>query len=496
MRAETMTAALWAEARSAAAIRDAVHRAQQPSAAPIPALQPPAPLERDLIDYAVVRQLHKAVHDELATLLREQGEVTAEYRRAEGERLVTQHVTAWVDAQRRLREVTDDEEEELLDAVLAEVVGLGRLQPLLDNPAIENITILGHDHVRIEYREGAGVGYGKPVADSDEHLIRLVQNLARQGTAIGTTERSLSPSKPMLDMQLPDGSRLTVVYQVSQSPVVVIRRHGVIDLTLDDLAGPKYNMIDPVLADFLRAVVNSNGNVMIAGAGGSGKTTLLRGLGSCIPSDEWFVVMEESRELGFHLTGKHPWAVSLEAREGHGGTGPDGRPIGELRLGTMFPITQRLNTQRVIVGEVRDEEIIAALQAMSTTGGSFCTIHARHPDLVFDRVVELALKHRNENSVERAYRQVAGAIDYIVYVQTRNQKKNRFVSHVLELNGVVDGQVKYTTVFGPGPDGRAVPMHLPERHREDLLEAGYDMSDLNRYRGAGRWPRELNGNRR
>lgn len=236
---------------------------------------------------------------------------------------------------------------------------------------------------------------------------------------------------------------------------------------------------------------------MIAGKGGSGKTTLLRALGSCIPSNEWFVVMEESRELGFHLTGRHPWCVSLEAREGHGGLGPDGRPIGELRLGTMFPITQRLNTQRVIVGEVRDEEIIAALQAMSTTGGSFCTIHARHVDLVFDRVVELALAHRNENSVERAYRQVSGAIDYIVYVQLADESKiggakHRFVSHVLELNGVVDGQVKYTTVFGPDASGRAVPQHLPERHREDLLQVGYDLGDLNRNVGKGQWPRPLN----
>lgn len=242
MRAEALTQ----DPRGAAGvtpqgIRDALHRAQQTSPPSVlPALPPRRAAEApDLVDYAVVRQLHRDVHDELTALLREQGEVTAEYRRAEGERITTHRVNAWVDAQRRTRTVSVTEEDALLDAVLAEVVGLGRLQPLLDDATIENITILGFDQVRIEYRDGGGIGFGRPVADSDEHLIRLVQNLARQGTAIGTTERSLSPSKPMLDMQLPDGSRLTVTYQVSQRPVVVIRRHGTVDVTLDDLVGPR-----------------------------------------------------------------------------------------------------------------------------------------------------------------------------------------------------------------------------------------------------------------
>ena len=444
------------------------------------------------VDYTVVRGLHRAVSDELTVLLRDRGPTGVEQRRAEGERLVARHVTEWVDRQRQRRPVSPAEEDALLDAVQAELVGLGRLDALLRDERIENVTILGFDHVRIEYRDGT-IEAGRPVADSDEHLITVVQNLARRSTA---TERSLSPTKPMLDLQLPDGSRLTVVYQISQRPVVVIRKHGARAVTLDDLTSSAFNMIDPLLRDFFAAAMKARLNIMIAGYPGAGKTTLVRGLASEIPSDEWFVVMEESRELGLHTTGEHPWAVSLEAREGHGDRAADGRPVGEITLDDMIPISLRLNTARVIVGEVRSREIVAMLQAMGTTGGSLCTIHARGPELVFDRIVELALAHRNENSVERALRQVAGAIDLIVYVELVDEtaiggRKHRYVSHVLEVGGVVDGTVKTTTVFGPGPDGRAVPLHLPERHLARLRRVGYHADPLNQYRGVGVWPRPL-----
>ena len=306
----------------------------------------------------------------------------------------------------------------------------------------------------------------------------------------------MSPSKPMLDLQLPDGSRLTVIYQISQRPVVTIRRHGALAVTLDDLCGPRMNMIDPVMADFLRHAMRARLNMMIAGWPGAGKTTLLRGLAAEIPTHEWFVTMEESRELGLHTTGQHPWAVSLEAREGHGERGADGRPMGEITLDDMIPISLRINTTRVIVGEVRSKEIVAMLQAMGTTGGSLCTIHARGPELVMDRVVELALAHRSENSVERAYRQVAGAIDLIVYVELVDETaiggaKHRFVSHVVEVGGIADGMIKTTTVFGPDASGRAVPLHLPERHLARMRRSGYNPEPLNRYRGVGAWPRPL-----
>ena len=120
---------------------------------------------------------------------------------------------------------------------------------------------------------------------------------------------------------------------------------------------------------------------------------MLRALASEIPEREQFVVLEESRELGLHKTGRHPWAMSLESREGHGARGADGRPAGEVTIADLIPLTLRMSVQRIIVGEVRSREIVPMLQAMTTSRGSMCTIHANEPRAVMDRVIELALQH-------------------------------------------------------------------------------------------------------
>nr|WP_229789634.1 ATPase, T2SS/T4P/T4SS family [Pilimelia terevasa] len=452
------------------------------------------------MDYQLVRQLHERVVRAHTATVGESGGGEA-IGGVAAERVAARVVGEWIDAQRRHRLIAPAFEDALLEAVLAELAGLGRLQRLLDDPSIENITILGCDGVRIEYRDGR-VRTSAPVADSDAELVEMISNLARRAGDIGSTERSLSPSRPMIDLQLADGSRLAAMYVISPRPVVVIRRHGALAVALDDLVLPQYSMLDRLLADFLKAAMAARLNIMVAGWPGAGKTTLLRALASEIGSSEWFVTMEESRELGLHTTGAHPWAVALETREGHGEVGSDGRRAGEILLDDMIPMALRLNTARIIVGEVRGREIVAMLQAMGTTGGSLGTIHARGPQMVMDRLVELVLSHSGEHSVQRAFRQVAGSVDLIVYVSMVDEtsiggRKHRFVSHVLEVDGLFpDGDgVRTTTVFGPADAagaGRAVPQQLPERHLARLRRAGYDPQPLIAHRQVGRWPRPLN----
>lgn len=460
--------------------------------------QPPArifePAPPPRVDFQIVRRLRDEVSAELSQLL-QGGQADATRRQLEGERIAARRVRGWVDNQRRAGvPLPPTVERELLDAVTADLLGLGRLQLLLADPEVAEVHILGHDQVRIEHTDGSVVD-GEPVADSDAELLDILQTLARRAGS----ERNLSASTPHLSMELPDAhrSRLTAVAWVTPRPHVAIRRHRVMDVDLDRLAG--LDMISDPLREFLQAAMAADLNIMIAGLGGAGKTTLARGLAAEIAPNEPVVVMEDRRELGLHATGRHRWVMSMETRQGHGDVDARGRRRGEVSLADLIPVSLSLGVLRIIVGEVRGSEIVAMLQAMTTSRGSICTIHARHPGAVIDRCVELALAHGQEMTAELAQRMVAGALDLIVYVDIVDEtkiggRKHRFVSHVVEVIGSGDrGQVVSTELFGPGPDGRAVPRHHPERLRDALLRVGYDSRNLvpAMSTGEGGWRRPL-----
>ncbi|MFB9319254.1 CpaF family protein [Cryptosporangium minutisporangium] len=450
------------------------------------------------VDYAAVRLLGRQISERLSLWLRNHADASEDDRRRERDRVAGTQVAEWVDAQRRAGvPLGAADERALLEAVIADLVGLGRLQALLADPTIEEVHILGCDRVRITRRSGA-VEVGSPIAESDDEMVEILQTAARRA---GSTERSLSTSRPVLDLQLPDGSRLAAVYQVSHRPYAVIRRHSTLDVTLPDLAGGRGDlaeMIDPLMGEFLSAAMRAGLNIMVAGLAGAGKTTLLRALAAEIPRQEAFVVLEESRELGLHASPRHPWAMSFEAREGHGERDFSGRPAGEVTIADLIPLSLRLGVLRVIVGEVRSREIVPMLQAMTTSRGSMCTIHARTPQAVTERIIELSLSHGKDMTVELARRMAGNALDLVVYVTVQDEtaiggRKHRFVSHIEEIDGVTGDRVATTTVFGPGTDGRGVPRHLPGRTREQLLRVGYDARALSGWieAGHGAWRQPL-----
>ncbi|MEV1332750.1 ATPase, T2SS/T4P/T4SS family [Micromonospora costi] len=465
-----------------------------PASATAPAAEAPP---RPRVDFQVVRDLRRQLTERL-TLWQRGREFTVDEEDTERARLAVAVVAEYADSVRRAgTPMPAGEERLLLDQVTAELVGLGRLQTLLVDDTIEEVHILGCDQVRIT-RHGGGVDWGEPIADSDAELVEILQAAARRA---GATERSLSTSKPTLDLQLPDGSRLAAVFLVSHRPYAVIRKHNTLDVSLDDIAGSRADldeMIDPLLRDFLRASMRAGLNIMVAGLAGAGKTTVIRALMSEIAPDEPYVLLEESRELlPARRQARHRAVMSFEAREGHGERGLDGRPAGEVTIADLIPVSLRMGVLRIIVGEVRSREIVPMLQAMTTSRGSMCTIHARTPAGVGERIVELALAHGREMTVDQARRMAANALDLIVYVTVEDEtaiggRKHRFVSHVEEVIGASDnGRITTTTVFGPGPDGRAVPRHLPERVRDQLLRVGYDARLLTRWveAGTGAWRR-------
>lgn len=169
-------------------------------------------------------------------------------------------------------------DDEISEAIYARMFGAGRLQRLLDDDSIENIDINGADEVWISR---AGADYpelGEPVAANDAELIEMIQTLA---SFSGLSSRPFDAANPELDLQLPDGSRLSAVQAVAARPAVSIRRHRFQKVDLDDLVG--LGTLTHETADFLRAIVAARFSVVIAGGTNAGKTTLLRAMAAEIP---------------------------------------------------------------------------------------------------------------------------------------------------------------------------------------------------------------------
>jgi Flp pilus assembly CpaF family ATPase len=438
------------------------------------------------IDDSLVRDLQALVSDRVGAELRgretgyeEQRRVTIEAART----LVREHADSRVGAGEQLPR---DFEEHLFTAIVAYLLGLGpRLQALVENPDVENIQVNGHNRVRVEYGDGRVDETSFTAADSDDELIEHFQRAASRTSA---TERTLSTSKPILHLRLPDGARLTVIYVVTPRPAVAIRRHRIRKVSLDDMVARQ--SLTTELAQFLTAAVRGYLNIMIAGLPNAGKSTLLRAMASVIPRDEWFATLETVYELGLHETGAHPWVVPFEEREGHGELGADGRPQGEISLTDLFPHMLRMSMSRVIVGEVRAAEIVPMFDAMNTTHGSLSTIHARHPHAVFDRLAELLMRYGASRNRDGAYLTVANALDLVVFVGMQRRPGMaplRYVSHVLELNGIAEnGTIARSELFAPPRPGQlALPTQVAPSGRvaEALTYGGFNLQVL----GAPPW---------
>jgi Flp pilus assembly CpaF family ATPase len=360
-----------------------------------------------------------------------------------------------------------DEEEATAAAIHAALFGVGRLQPLLDDPEVENIDINGADRVFVGYADGREE-LQDPVADSDEELIELIQVLAAN---VGLTSRPFDSANPQLDLRLPDGSRLSAVMGVCSRPAVSVRRSRLGKVTLSDLIGS--GTMASELAGFLRAAVLARKNLMIAGATNSGKTTLLRALANEIPATERLITVERALEVGLDaFDDLHPNVVAFEERL------PNSEGLGGVTMAELVRRSLRMNPSRVIVGEVLGDEVLSMLEAMSQgNDGSMCTIHANSSQAVFRRIATYAIKSAERLPVDATNLLIAGAIDFVVFIEKRNEfarggRLRRYVSSIREVTGV-DGRVLSSEVFTAGPDGRGVP-HAPVSCLDELALHGYE----------------------
>ena len=365
------------------------------------------------------------------------------------------------------RPPTAEEEEALAAGVHAALFGVGRLQPLLEDPEVENVDINGCDRVFIGYADGREV-MGEPVADSDEELVELIQILAAYS---GLSSRSFDTANPQLDLRLPDGSRLSAVMDVTTRPALSIRRARLGKVFLADLIGT--GTFSPELGQFFKAAIAARKNIMLAGATNAGKTTLLRALANEIPPYERLITVERALELGLdQFPELHPNCVAFEQRL------PNSEGQGAISMGELVRRSLRMNPSRVIVGEVLGDEIVTMLNAMTQgNDGSLSTIHANSSMEVFNRIATYAIQSDERLPIEATHMLIAGAIDFVVFIEKRNDyshggRLRRYVSSVREVTGC-DGRVLSSEVFTLSPAGYAVPA-APISCMDDLARHGYD----------------------
>lgn len=363
--------------------------------------------------------------------------------------------------------IPPEEEAEVATAIHSALFGVGRLQPLLEDPEVENVDINGFDHVFVQYGDGHEERHDS-VAESDEELIELIQVLAAH---TGLSSRPFDSANPQLDLRLPDGSRLSAVMNVCARPSISVRKARLGRVFLPELV--ENGTMSADVGDFLRAAVLARKNIMIAGATNAGKTTMLRALANVIPANERLITVERALELGLgEYDDLHPNVVSFEERL------PNSEGLGGVSMAELVRRSLRMNPSRVIVGEVLGDEIVTMLNAMSQgNDGSLSTIHANSSLEVFNRIGTYAIQSRERLPLEATTMLIAGALDFVVFVRKHNDHATgggqaRVVESIREVVGH-DGQVLSSEVFAPDAEGRAAA-HAPISCISELENHGYE----------------------
>ena len=375
-------------------------------------------------------------------------------------------------------------QEAMARAVFDSLFRLGRLQPLVDDDRVENIIITGHDKVMLELVDGSLVR-GSAVADSDEELIDFLVFLASRSEV---NARGFSEAQPKLHLRLDGGARLAAAAWVTPRPSVVIRRHRLMTITLDELV--ERHMLTPVAASFLRAAVRARKSIVVSGSQGAGKTTLVRALCAEIDPGEALGTFETEYELHLHELDRHEIVHAWEARPGSGERGLDGRQAGEFSLDEALVDSFRFNLSRQIVGEVRGKEIWAMIKAMESGTGSISTTHASDAVAAIRKLVTCAMEAGPHVTQALATSKLAATIDLIVHLDLRTtttdgvSQRRRRVAEVIAIDpGERETGYATTHVFTPDPHGAATPAILPDSYRP-LAALGFDLAGFLAHQGA------------
>jgi len=348
-------------------------------------------------------------------------------------------------------------EEMALAADLSDdMVGLGPLEPFLDDDEITDILANGPFDIFVE-RRGKLEKTAARFRDG-QHLVNIAQRIA---TGIG---RRIDEASPMVDARLPDGSRVNIVLPplVLNGGAISIRKFPKRSLTLDAMV--RQENLSRDVSRVLQIAARSRINILISGGTGSGKTTLLNAISQYIDRDERVITVEDAAELRL----LQPHVVQLETRP------PNIEGVGQIAQRELVRNALRMRPDRIILGEVRGAEAFDMLQAMNTGhDGSMSTVHANSPRDALYRIENMVMMANLNLPLKAIRMHVASALTLVVHVE-RMWDGIRRVQSVIEIAGMEGDTITARELFtfqyqGERHDGRIEGTFEATRMRPDFV---------------------------
>jgi pilus assembly protein CpaF len=322
-----------------------------------------------------------------------------------------------------------NEKERLFEQIVAEILGLGPIEPLLADETISEIMVNGPKNVYVEQK--GRLSRTNVTFENDDHVLRVLDRI------VAPLGRRIDESSPMVDARLADGSRVNAIIRPLAlcGPTITIRKFSKKPLTVEDLI--RFGSMSAEIAEFLRACVIGRLNGVVSGGTGSGKTTLLNVLSSFIPNDERIVTVENAAEL--QLRQEH--VVTLESRPAN----IEGR--GEVSIQDLVVNCLRMRPDRIVVGECRSGEALDMLQAMNTGhDGSLTTAHSNSPRDTLARLEVMCLMSGMDLPVRAIREQIASAVDFVCH-QERLRDGTRKVVKITEVQGMEGDIITMSDIF-------------------------------------------------
>lgn len=352
----------------------------------------------------------------------------------------------------------------IVDQITNQIAGFGLLQPLLDDPSIEEIWINEPGRIFVARN---GKSELTSVILTDIEVRGLVERM------LASSGRRVDLSNPFVDATLPDGSRLHVAIPdiTRKHWSVNIRKFIMGSKSLDGLVS--VGTLTDQAAAFLQACVTAGLNVVVAGATQAGKTTLMNALLNSAPSSERVITCEEVFELQL----SSPDWIALQTRQASlEGTG-------EIPLRRLIKEALRMRPSRLVVGEVRQEEALDLLVAMNAGMPSMCSLHANGSREAISKLCLLPMLAGSNVSAEFVIPTVASVVDIVVHTALRPDGTRR-VQQITSVTGRVEGNNIETGDIFSFQNERLQPQGIFPGKADRFQTLGIDLVSLV---GASKW---------